>query len=126
MRILIFVMLLALVPMPAQSDWSWGLGYHNPPGATVGLNFMHLWRNWALELGVGYIGSSESVNAKAREKETDPAATDRDRVTYTVAGDVNLKYLFGSGTFRPYLQGGVGTFVSTTNTGAVSAGASLS
>jgi hypothetical protein len=125
MRLLLIVSIL-LFSGVAKADWSWGLGYHNPPGATVGVNFMHLWRNWALELGVGYIGSNEYANNKANDNKNNPAASDSDRVTYTVAGDVNLKYLFSSGFVRPYLQGGVGTYVSTTSSGAIGAGASLS
>lgn len=82
----------------ARSGWSWGVGYHNPPNATLGLNFMHLWSNWAFELGLGYINSTESDEAEKASPVGD--------VRFSMAGDVNLKYLFGSGSFRPYLQGG--------------------
>lgn len=98
-----------------ESGWSLGPGYHNPPDATAGLNFMYLWTNWAVELGIGYIGSNEQDN-------TNSNGSSSTTTTYTVGGDFNLKYLFSSGTFRPYLQGGVGTGVSTSNNGAVGAG----
>lgn len=105
--------------------WSLGVGYHNPPGSTIGVNFMHLWTNWALELGIGYIGSYESENNNASNNQNNSSASDRDKVIYTVAGGINLKYLFGSGPVRPYLQGGLATFISTSNSGTVGAGASL-
>ena len=106
---------LCFVSLPAQAGWSWGIGYHNPPGATLGLNFMHLWSNWAFETGIGYIGSSENWNNR-----------DNDSTTYTLGGDVNLKYLFGGKGFRPYLQGGFGAGLSTSTSGSVGAGTSIS
>jgi hypothetical protein len=80
------------------SGWSWNLGYHNPPSADIGLNFMHLWSDWAFELGIGGIQSS-SANSST-----------------SITGDINLKYLFSGSSLRPYLQGGVGSS-ATVNTG---------
>jgi len=100
------------------SGWSFNVGYHNPPGATVGGNFMYLWTNWAVELGVGYIGVSEQIN-------TDSKKDNQKNSYYTVGGDFNMKYLFRQGGFRPYLEGGVGTGISTSSAGDVSAGASI-
>jgi hypothetical protein len=96
----------------AHARWSWSIGYHNPPDATIGVNFMHLWSNWAFEFGIGFIGSRETVGNRSN--------------VFTVAGDVNMKYLFMSGAVRPYLQGGFGTALSTSSQGDVGAGASLS
>jgi hypothetical protein len=106
------------------NGWSLGVGYHNPPDSTVGLNFMHLWTNWALEFGVGYVGSSETPNTTDATK-NNPSANPQTTTTYSVGGDINLKYLFSSGGVRPYLQGGVDTDLATTSNGNISAGASL-
>ena len=104
---------------PAFAEWSFNAGYHNPPGSTVGGNFMYLWTNWALELGVGYIGKSETIN-------TDSQNSNAKNAYYTVSGDINMKYLFRAGNvFRPYFVGGVGTGISTSSGGQVNAGASI-
>jgi hypothetical protein len=103
-------------PRAEAKGWSWGVGYHNPPGATIGVNFMHLWSNWAFETGIGYIGVGESWNRDG----------EREATSFTVAGDVNMKYLFDGRTFRPYLQGGFGAALSTATNGSVGAGTSLS
>ena len=34
-------------PSFAKEGWSFNLGYHNPPGATLGLNFLRFWTNFA-------------------------------------------------------------------------------
>jgi hypothetical protein len=104
-----------------SSGWSWGVGYHNPPNATIGLNFMHLWSNWAFELGVGYINSTES---SSNNSSNDTSNSENKTVNLAVAGDMNLKYLFSSGTFRPYLQGG--TYVGAAAAAGDQSGASAS
>jgi len=81
---------------------SLGLGWHNPPGATVGLNAMWLWTNVAAELGLGWV-KLDSVDTNSN--------TDQDTSTMVILGDANLKYLFMSGALRPYIQGGFGTGV---------------
>lgn len=112
MRLLAVLIVCLLVSYDARGDWSAGLGYHNPPGATVGLNLMDLWTNWAIEIGVGYIGSSENWNSKNN--------------VYSVGGDLGLKYLFRSGdVFRPFFVGGISDGLATSTAGTVSAGASL-
>ena len=99
----------------ASSGWSWGVGYHNPPNATIGLNFMHLWSNWAFEVGIGYINSTDNENS---------SDSDSKNLNLSLAGDINLKYLFGSGAFRPYLQGG--TYAGMAAKAGNSSGASAS
>ena len=79
------------------ADWSMSVASNNPPGASVGLNFMYLWTNWAFEFGFGQANSSTSSS---------------NTTTVSSSGDINFKYLFGSGWFRPYLQGGTGVGVS--------------
>lgn len=111
----ILISLAAVCYRASAEGWSFNIGYHNPPGATAGLNFMRLWTNWAFELGVGYIGKSESWNEKDGTHDS----------YYSVGGDLNMKYLFRQGFFRPYLQGGFGVGVSTSGKGDVSAGASI-
>jgi hypothetical protein len=103
----------------AQADWSFNAGYHNPPDATYGGNFMYLWTNWAFELGVGYIGKTEVIN-------TDSKKSNANNAYYTLGGDLNMKYLFRSGNvFRPYFVGGIDLGLSTSSGGQVSAGASV-
>lgn len=105
-NVFIAVALMTIIPLSkslaGSSGWSWGIGYHNPPNATLGLNFMYLWTNWAFEVGLGYINSTESSSSSSSSS----SSNNNNDVNLSVAGDINLKYLFGSGTFRPYLQGG--------------------
>jgi hypothetical protein len=106
-----FLLILTLftfqISSTALANWSWGLGYHNPPSSTFGVNFMHLWTNWAFETGIGYIGSSENITPNSQPN----SGTTTNSQLYA-GGDVNLKYLFSTGFFRPYLQGGMGTAVA--------------
>ncbi len=91
--------MLSTPAMSFANGWSLNLGYNNPPGATVGLSFMYLWQKWAFEIGAG----------SAKVKDQNNSSTD---VT-VLSGDVDLKYLFGYGGFRPYVQ--LGTYYSTTS-----------
>lgn len=84
--------------------WSWSLGYNNPPGSTVGVNFMYLWSNWAFEFGIGGVQQSTGTDSGGNETK----AT-------SVLGDVDFKYLFGSSWLRPYLQFGAGSSATVTN-----------
>jgi len=110
-RLTIFALMVGgwITPTSAVAGWSWNIGYHNPPTSTFGLNFMYEWSKVAVELGVGSIDS----------KKTDSSGNTTN--TVVVGGDLNLKYLFGSGWFRPYVQGGIllGTAASS---GGASAG----
>lgn len=108
---IIFFILISQFSISALANWSWGIGYHNPPSSTYGVNFMHLWSNWAFEVGLGYLGSAESSN---KNTGTDSGTTTQSQLY--AGGDMNLKYLFSSGFFRPYIQAGAGTSVSLGNT----------
>lgn len=100
------VLILCFSPLSyAGYGWSWSLAYNNPPGALVGLNFMHLWTNWAFELGIGGVQQSQGVNS----------TTGEETKALSVLGDINFKYLFSNGTVRPYLQAGTGTSASIVN-----------
>lgn len=85
----------------ATSGWSLNLGYNNPPGSTVGGNFMYEWSQWAFEIGVGSVKTSST---DSNGNKTDQAS---------IGGDLDFKYLMGSGGFRPYFQVGTGYGVST-------------
>lgn len=78
----------------AVQGWSWNLGYNNPPGATVGVNLMHQWTRWAFEVGVGSAKVTDSADSTAE-------------VT-VLAGQLDMKYLWGASGFRPYAQLGTG------------------
>lgn len=120
--LVIFSLLVVFTSLPNSfafaRGWSWGVGYHNPPNATIGLNFMHLWNQWAFEFGLGYINSTE--------KESSNSSSNSNDVNLSVAGDLNLKYLFGSGRFRPYVQGGTYAGVAAQTGNSSGANASLS
>lgn len=87
-----FVSLGLATPLSAKS--SINVGYHNPPGSTVGINGLWVWDNIGLELGLGWLN----------------VASDDDSNSSSVhaAGDINLKYIFSGQSVRPYLQGGYG------------------
>lgn len=93
-----------------RADWGFSLGYNNPPGASVGANFTYFWSQWAFEFGIGSVNTSS----------TDDEGNRTNRIGF--GGDLNLKYLFRQGVFRPYLQAGLGAGVGAGNSG-VSAGA---
>lgn len=112
--ILTFAFIIFFLPKYAKAyGWNWSLGYNNPPGATIGLNFMYLWTNWAFEFGVGGVQQSTGTDSSGKETKTT-----------SVLGDIDFKYLFGSSWVRPYLQVGAGSSASVTNStgNAVSAG----
>jgi hypothetical protein len=97
-KFLVPFLALVFLANPSQArggGWSLNIGYHNPPGADVGANFLYQWSNWAFELGIGSISVSDS------------STNNNNQSSAGLGGDLNLKYLFGNGGFRPYLQGGV-------------------
>lgn len=96
-KCLILVLMSGLTSIANANDWSMNVGVSNPPGASLGLNFMYLWTNWAFEFGIGQVGSSTNNS---------------NTTTVSTSGDLNFKYLFRSGWFRPYLQAGSGVGLS--------------
>lgn len=51
-----------------------------------------MWPEWAAEIGIGYLGSGKNR---------------LDQSTVKIGGDLDVKYLFFTGTFRPFVQGGM-------------------
>jgi hypothetical protein len=98
----------------AHANWSLNLGYQNPVVSTFGVNFLYSSGKWAFEAGIGWV----DVNAQVDDDDDDdenatPAADNKDKddddnASLHVAGDIDLKYYFGSGGFKPYVQGGFG------------------
>jgi hypothetical protein len=104
MKKIIFSLILSLsIPAMAEGNWSWNLGYHNPHTATYGLNFMHVWTDWAVEFGLGYIQIGNGASQTSG---------------LTLGGDINLKYIFLHSLLRPYLQGGYGMSSGVNGNGA--------
>lgn len=106
------------------TGWGWNVGYHNPAGATVGLNLQYLGASWAFETGIGWLdvrqdkqpsgGSSSSNNSSSNDGKT--------TTSVTASGDVDVKYFLtgggGGGGVRVYLQGGVGVGLGAGSGGA--------
>lgn len=111
-----FLVTPLLFAVPAHADWSLSLGYHNPPGSNLGVNFMYEWTNWAFEVGIG------SVNVTSTDSTTNN--NNNEQTSAGIGGDLNLKYLFGRDFIRPYLQAGflVGTGATVGDNSGVSAG----
>lgn len=110
--------LFTSVPSLAKEGWSFNLGYHNPPGATAGANFMRLWNHVAIELGIGWLDLSSSTRSGNSNNGKNGTSS------LGVAGDANLKYLFLDRAFRPYIQGGfsIGSVTSAGDNTGVAAG----
>ena len=97
---LITIWSLSLTATTSFANWTLGLGYHNPPNAGFGLNFLYFDYGWAFEIGLGW-GEVESKDTNNDTENED------DSVTGRVHGGVNFKYFFQEGTFRPYGQIGL-------------------
>ena len=89
----------------AHADWTLNIGWHNPPGSTLGVNFLYLGQAWGFEAGIG------AVNLAA---EGTAAQDDRDNAHLSISGALNVKYFFGSGGVRPYAQVGFGAGIGAT------------
>jgi hypothetical protein len=88
---------------------SWGalVGYNNPAGSRVGLNFLYQGAPWGFEFGVGGLATT-----------TDSSGEKSSAVTW---GDIDIKYYPSTGLWRPFLEGGMAFAL-----GAGSAGSGLS
>ena len=114
---LLFIAASLASPAWAERGWTWGVGHNNPPGSTLGLNFTHFWNNWAFEAGIGHVGTTEV---------SDTSDPDTEEVSsFSIGGDLGMKYLFGSQGIRPYLQTGIGTAIGVSEDGQFGAGAGI-
>ena len=95
------VLALAAPLRVAEAAWTVNGGYHNPVFSTYGLNFLYLGSNWGFETGLGWVDLKAQSDNAASGSKTNGASVG-------MAGDVNLKYVLGSGKIRPYGQAGVG------------------
>jgi hypothetical protein len=89
--------LLALVVLPATSlakGWGVGVGYHNPVGADLGVSFLYAGQSFAFETAIGALDLQGDDDGESG-------------AGLALAGDVDLKILFGS-QIRPYVEVGVG------------------
>lgn len=100
MKFTLLVFVLTFSTATSFAGWSANIAYNNPPGNQIGLNFMHLWSEWAGEVGLGYYKSGKD---------------DKDRSAHILSGSLNAKYFMMTGqSFRPYAQLGSGWGFSTT------------
>lgn len=108
-RLTLAVAALILGAAPAFANWSFNLGYNNPPGATVGGNFLYRGSQLGFEIGIGWIDAHASKSKDADQKnDDDDDEEDNGTVGLALAGDIDMKYFFGRGGVTPYVQGGFG------------------
>jgi hypothetical protein len=91
-----------LLPLGSSSyaNWTFNVGYHNPPQAGLGVNFLYGGSQFAVELGIGSVQSDANFD-------NDKKAAKDDGVALGIGGDINAKAFFSSGGVRPYVQAGM-------------------
>ncbi len=109
------VLFAALIPAIAYGNWTANVGYHNPPGSNLGLNFLYMGSEIGVEIGVGWV----EVDARDDDEESSGGES----VGMSAAGDINFKYFFTKGGVMPYLQAGFGLGLGTRLGSGGSAGA---
>jgi hypothetical protein len=121
MRLCTLLLMVAGFPSVAQANWTLNLGFHNPPGSSLGINFLYWATRWNFEAGLGWF----DAKAQADDDSTAEEKKKKDEVSVALAGDLNIKYRFSSGSVAPYLQCGVsgGGGVSVGDKSDVGAGA---
>lgn len=83
----------------ASANWTANVGYHNPSGSLIGINFMYLNQDFATELGIGWLQVSSEKNGSSDQEE-------EESLFLGLSGDLNMKYFLTSGSIRPYGQVG--------------------
>lgn len=91
---LLATLCFGLAASDALADYSLNIGYQNPAPSTVGVNAQYLGQQIGVEVGLGWAKAASSDD-------------DKRRASLALLGDVNVKYLFMDGVFRPYLEAGV-------------------
>lgn len=116
---LCLIVVLLAKPDISQANMTINLGYHNPPQATLGLNFLYLSGDLGFEVGVGWVNfetlKSDEVDKDDKNTTSQPTGSDDspdDTAKFVVLGAFNLKYFFSKGSMRPYVMGGFGTGVA--------------
>jgi hypothetical protein len=99
----ILTILLFTPASSAWANWTLNLGYHNPPHAQVGINFLYWGSNWNFEAGIGWI----NAEAAADDDSTVEEKNEKDELSLAISGDLNVKYRFSSGGIAPYVQFGM-------------------
>ncbi len=89
----------------ARADWTLNIGYHNPNYSNLGVNFLYWGSQWNFELGIGWVDADAQ---KAEDADNNGTNEKDNSVSAAVAGDLDLKYRFMTGTFSPYVQAGFG------------------
>ncbi len=118
----IFLSFILLLSDRTLANWTLNLGYHNPLNAQVGINFMRLSGNWGFEVGIGWI-DLDTIDTDKDKK--DPDTKGDDTAHAAIAGELDLKYFFSSGSVRPFLQGGFGTGIAAEVGKKIDAGAGI-
>ncbi len=96
---ILFASLVTVSSSTAHANWTLNVGYQNPIVSTWGLNLLYIGSRWGFETGIGWI-DAETGTDKNDDKDS--------KASIHIAGDVDLKYFFSSGTARPFIQGGFG------------------
>lgn len=99
----IVALFLLLATPSAFGQWSANLGIKNPFTSDLGVNFLHVWPRWAVEVGLGTISVDDQAD---------------DTSGINLGGGVNGKFMFKEGLFRPYVQAGLGLSSGVTGRGA--------
>ena len=100
----LFSTVCALSTPNTAAAGSWGalLGYNNPAGSKLGLNFLYQGPTWGFELGAGGL-------AAVSDSDNDSSGV--------IWGDLDLKYYFASSLWRPYFEGGMAYTVAAGGAG---------
>lgn len=105
--------LFLLVSNNAFANWTLNLGYQNPLNALIGVNFMRFSGNWGFEIGIGWVDLTTIDTDKEDKPSTRNNNDDEDDTAHAaIAGEIDIKYFFSSGSVRPFLQGGFGAGVA--------------
>ncbi|MBM3381907.1 MAG: hypothetical protein FJY29_05640 [Betaproteobacteria bacterium] len=82
---------------------SWGmlLGYNNPAGSKLGLNFLYQGAPFGFELGIGGLGRTTTTTT------TSGASWSESETSIDLWGELDLKYYPSVGLWRPFLEGGL-------------------
>ena len=115
-RLILFVISLAAClagSETALANWSLNLGYNNPPGASLGVNFLYRGSKIGFEVGIGWVDADAKVEDDDSDDEDGEDDDDEETSAgLALAGDLNVKYFFSGGGVAPYIQGGFGAAVS--------------